>query len=82
MATVKVTNKGQVTIPKSVRDSLHLHSADRVEFVVLDDSEAVLRPINKSVDEIYGKLYDPDQPTRTMEEINEGMASRFSSHEQ
>ena len=81
MATAKVTTKGQVTIPKSVRDSLHLHSGDRVEFVVRDDSEAVLRPINKSVDEVYGKLHDPDQPTRTVEEMNEAVARRFRGEE-
>lgn len=36
MATAKVTSKGQVTIPKIVRDSLGLCPGDRIEFVSED----------------------------------------------
>lgn len=79
MARAKVTSKGQVTIPKSVRESLRLHSGDRVEFVVRNDSEAVLKPINKSVDEVFGRLHDPDQPAKTIEEMNAAVRKRFRS---
>ncbi|MFW5915075.1 MAG: AbrB/MazE/SpoVT family DNA-binding domain-containing protein, partial [Planctomycetota bacterium] len=43
MVTAKVTSKGQITIPKSVRDSLHLKPGNRIEVVVHDDNEAILR---------------------------------------
>nr|MBC8379657.1 AbrB/MazE/SpoVT family DNA-binding domain-containing protein [Planctomycetota bacterium] len=33
MALATLTSKGQVTIPKTVRNSLHLHAGDKVEFV-------------------------------------------------
>ncbi len=33
MATATVTSKGQITIPASVRASLHLQAGDRIEFV-------------------------------------------------
>ena len=42
MATT-LTSKGQVTIPKKVRDALHLGPGSAVEFTVNDAGEIVLR---------------------------------------
>ena len=42
MATT-VTSKGQVTIPKHIRDSLHLEPGSKVVFDVNSDGELVLR---------------------------------------
>jgi antitoxin PrlF len=39
-----VTSKGQVTVPKSVRDYLGLKAGSAVTFERLDDGEIVLRP--------------------------------------
>lgn len=36
MATARVTSKGQITIPKAVRDRLGLRVGDEVEFVEED----------------------------------------------
>lgn len=82
MTTATLTTKGQVTIPKSVRDSLHLHTGDRIEFVVRDSSEAILRPITKSVDEVFGKLHVPGQSPMTVEQMDAAVAKRFRSHRQ
>jgi len=82
MTTATLTTKGQVTIPKSVRDSLHLHTGDRIEFVVRDSSEAILRPITKSVDEVFGKLHASGQSPVTVEQMDAAVAKRFRSHKQ
>ena len=37
MSTAKVTAKGQITIPKAIRDALGVETGDRVEFVVRED---------------------------------------------
>ncbi|MDP8234947.1 MAG: AbrB/MazE/SpoVT family DNA-binding domain-containing protein [Candidatus Erginobacter occultus] len=77
MVTATLTTKGQVTIPKEVRKSLGLNSGDRVAFVLHGDSEVTLKPINKSVDEVFGKLHDPARPSRTVEEMKEAVAERI-----
>lgn len=41
--TTTLTSKGQVTIPKKVRDALHLAPGNAVEFAVNDAGEVVLR---------------------------------------
>jgi AbrB family looped-hinge helix DNA binding protein len=77
MTTATLTSKGQITIPKSVRDCLRLHTGDRIEFVVHDSSEALLRPITKGVDEVFGKLHDPKRSPLTVEQMNAAVVSRF-----
>ena len=39
-----VTTKGQVTIPKTIRDALGIHPNDRVEFI-RDGERIVLQPL-------------------------------------
>jgi antitoxin PrlF len=43
MATT-LTSKGQVTIPKRIRDALHLLPGSAVEFSVNSEGEVVLHP--------------------------------------
>ena len=42
-----VTRKGQVTIPKPVRDRLGINPGSKVEFEVVDDGRAFLRRVGK-----------------------------------
>jgi antitoxin PrlF len=37
MASAKLTSKGQITIPKEVREALGLHTGDRLAFRLRDD---------------------------------------------
>ena len=80
MATSTLTTKGQITIPKSVRDSLGLRTGDRVSFVLRGDSEAILKPMTKSVEEVFGTLYKPSQQRHTVAEMNAAVAKRFRSN--
>ncbi len=43
MATSTLTSKGQVTIPKSVRDALDLDPGDRLEFRLREDGVVEVR---------------------------------------
>ena len=56
---MRVTSKGQVTIPKEIRESLQLQTGDKIEIVLTDDKEAVIRPVSKKVDEIFCRLHRP-----------------------
>ena len=77
MVTATLTSKGQITIPKAVRDSLHLHSGDRIAFVVHGDAQATMKPVTKSVDEVFGRLHSLSQPHRTFEQMKAAVAERM-----
>ncbi len=56
MPLATLTSKGQITIPRAVRDQLHLHAGDKIDFTVIDDGEVLLRPVTREVDEVFGCL--------------------------
>ena len=54
MSTATVTAKGQITIPKRVREALGLRVGDQVVFL-LEDGKAYLHPISRrDIKELYG----------------------------
>lgn len=56
MSLATLTSKGQITIPRAVREQLHLHAGDKIDFMVIDDGEVLLRPVTREVDEVFGCL--------------------------
>lgn len=56
MPTATVTSKGQITIPKVVRDELGLREGDRVAFRVLEDGRVVVEPETIDLLELKGVL--------------------------
>ena len=57
MATSTLTSKGQITLPKAIRDRLGLHAGDVLEFRFDAAGQVVLRPLAESaVDRVAGRL--------------------------
>ena len=54
MPIATVTSKGQVTIPKQVREHLDVKSGDKLEFRVGDDGTVSLVPITRSAEAVFG----------------------------
>lgn len=55
MNKAKITYKGQVTIPKEIRDALAISEGDTVLFEVKQD-HAIMKPLKKSLSDFYGTL--------------------------
>ncbi len=81
MVTATITSKGQIMIPKAVRDSLHLRSGDRVAFFLHGDGEAMFKPLTKSVDEVYGRLHRAGQTARSIEDMDEAVAKHVKDRQ-
>jgi len=80
MVTATITSKGQITIPKSVRESLHLKTGDRVSFLVHGQKEAVITPVTSSVDDVYGMLHRRDVKPVSVEGMNKTIADRMRKY--
>lgn len=56
MHTATMTSKGQMTVPKPIRDRLRLAAGDQVDFVVNERGEIVVRAATSDVRELKGLL--------------------------
>lgn len=70
MPSATLTSKGQITLPKAIRDRLRLGAGDRVDFVVTDEGTVVLRPATADVRELKGLLHRPGLKPLSVEEMN------------
>lgn len=56
MASTTVTSKGQVTIPKKIRDFLRVKPGDRIDFDIDVGGKVVVRPGGSDVRALKGLL--------------------------
>ena len=74
MASMTITSKGQVTIPKAVRDQMGLRGGDKVKFVKKDGKFVLEKDVEESpFDKWVGFLGKREQ---TPDEIVEEMRGR------
>ena len=78
MIVATVTSKGQITIPKEIRDNLHLRTGDRVEFQSDSQGRVFLRACNQDFRALKGILRRTGKTTVSVEEMNEAIARGFS----
>ena len=70
MPRATLTSKGQLTLPKAIRDLLRLAAGDRVDFIVKDDGTVVLRPATVDVRELKGLLHRKGVKPLSIDEMN------------
>ena len=56
MLTSTVSSKGQITVPKQVREFLHIESADKVAFIIDDDGRVILTHAKNAATALFGML--------------------------
>lgn len=70
MSRAKLTSKGQVTIPKAIRDQLSLEPGVTLRFGVDPSGRIVITPLTLGVEDLIGILPKP-RKALTLEEIEE-----------
>jgi AbrB family looped-hinge helix DNA binding protein len=80
-ATGTVTSKGQITIPKTIREALDIRPGDQMFFLV-EGKRAILTPVrSRPLNELYGALpatkpYPGSEAIRS--EIREKLGQRLA----
>jgi AbrB family looped-hinge helix DNA binding protein len=69
MPITTITTKGQVTIPKEIRDYLNIDTGSKVDFVIDENGIVTLIPLNVPVQSLSGILHRPGMKTATLEEM-------------
>jgi len=78
MPTATITSKGQVTIPKQVRELLRVEAGDEVDFFVNERGDIVVRGVGGDVRELKGFLKRPGQRRLSVEEMNAAIGRAHS----
>lgn len=73
-----ITSKGQVTIPKPIRDRLHLEPGDKIDFVLQEDGDLRITPVTASVTRLKGMVPKPGLPV-SLAEMEEAIARGAAS---
>lgn len=77
MQQATLTSKGQTTIPIKIREFLGLKSGDRLDFVIRDDGDVLLKPAQLDVMALKGILKRPGQKPTSVEEMNHAIVKRL-----
>ena len=78
MSTSTITSKGQITLPKQIREHLHLAPGDRIDFVVEEDGEVVVRPARSRLKQLRGMLRDRNRKPVSVDQMHAAVAREHS----
>lgn len=70
MTEATMTVKGQLTMPREIRNQLGLKTGDKVAFTMLSDGTVVVRPKTRRLAELAGSLTRPGQPSVSLQEMD------------
>ena len=76
MPDAKLRSKGQLVIPKAIREHLGVHPGDVVHFVVQDNGEVLIEPAVADVRELKGLLRRPGRRPVSVEAMNRAVRAR------
>ena len=78
MSSATVTGKGQITIPKSVREALRLGPGDRLDFFIQEEGRVLVQPATPRVIDLKGILYRKGARPVSVEEMRAAVIRRVS----
>lgn len=80
MPAATLTSKGQLTLPKRIRELLKLDTGDIVEFVVSADGTVQVRAGSFDVRELRGMLKRPGRKAVSLAEMDAAIARGRRPH--
>ncbi len=69
MKSATITSKGQVTIPKEIRDYLKLEIGSKIDFVIDESGTVKVIPLNVPITALSGMLHRPDMSAATIDDM-------------
>jgi antitoxin PrlF len=73
MPAATLTSKGQITLPKAIRELLRLDTGDIVEFVVAENGDVHVRAGRYDVRDLRGLLRKPGRKPVSLDAMDEAI---------
>lgn len=74
-----LTSKGQVTVPKEIRDALSLDAGATLDFSLQPDGSLVVRPLKRSASALVGLLQQPAGRAATVQALNRAVGEHLAA---
>jgi antitoxin PrlF len=78
MVQARLTGKGQVTIPKTIRDYLHIDTGSKIDFVIDENGEVKIISLNIALESLSGILHRPEMKAVSLTDMEEAIAQGAS----
>lgn len=79
MPRATLTSKGQLVIPKAIREQMGLRPGDKLDFVLQDNGDVLIRPAVQDVRRLKGMLHRPGREPVSVEAMNQVVQQRGRS---
>ena len=70
-----MTDKGQVTVPKDIRDRLGIAAGSKLDFEVQDDGTIRVRVLVRGAGNLFGIVRRPGMTPQSIDAMDEGIAA-------
>jgi len=74
-----VTDKGQLTVPKAIRDQFGIAPGTKLDFQPQPDGSLRVRVLARGADSLFGLLHEPGRKPRSVTEMDEGVAAAVTA---
>jgi antitoxin PrlF len=75
----KITSKGQVTIPKDIREKLNLKEGDVIAFVPTREGVLII-PRNRPAESLFGMLAEYAIPGTSLADYDDAIGEAIADH--
>jgi AbrB family looped-hinge helix DNA binding protein len=77
---VKLSSKGQITLPKEIRERLGLNAGATLDFQLLEDNTIVATRVQADARRVRGILKSPHPGPLTVEQMDEAVSRHIRVH--
>lgn len=77
MIQAKLTSKGQITLPKKIREKLGLYAGDQVCFIINQEGKIILTTQDRGLDQVFGMFSHKKRGKTTLEDMDRAIAERM-----
>lgn len=77
-----ITSKGQLTLPKEIRDRLGLVTGSKLDFIIQADGALFARPMRRGAADLFGLLHDPARAASTVKQMNQAVVQHLAQDDE
>lgn len=76
MPEFTITTKGQCVVPKKIREYMNLKPGDKVEFVIREDGQVFVQPVDLDLRELRGLMKKHGRKPVSLKEMDKAVRKR------